>query len=131
MEKNIISTQEISTEPVKKKRRTVFEFIKEQQLQLEADANFSPVKTEFDLFFKEMVVETKDVFSWWNENKFRYPNIFQFVKKYLILPATSVSSERVFSKAGEIILAKRNRLSRKRANELIFLNMNKNLFLLK
>ena len=67
MEKNIISTQEISTEPVKKKRRTVFEFIKEQQLQLEEDVNFSPLKTKFDLFFKEMVVETKDVFSWWNE----------------------------------------------------------------
>ena len=59
MEKNIISTQEISTEPVKKKRRTIFEFIKEQQLQLEEDANFSPVKTEFDLFFKEMVVKRK------------------------------------------------------------------------
>jgi zinc finger BED domain-containing protein 1 (E3 SUMO-protein ligase ZBED1) len=61
------------------------------------------------------------VFSWWNENHFRFPNIFHFVKKYLIVLATSVPSERVFSEAGEIISAQRTRLSRKRANHLIFL----------
>jgi hypothetical protein len=57
-----------------------------------------------------------------------FSNFFQFYKKYLIVPATSVPSERVFSKAGKIIVAKRSRHPRRRANELIFLNINKNLF---
>jgi hypothetical protein len=48
---------------------------------------------------KEKVVRKVDVFEWWVQNKFRFPNIFHFVKKYLIVPATSVPAERVFSKA--------------------------------
>ena len=111
-----------------KKRRGLFEFIQEcENIQREGSEDTSSAQIELDIFLKEKVVGKVDAFEWWDQNKFRFPNIFHFVKKYLIVPATSVPAERVFSKAGEIISSKRNRLSRKRANELIFLNINKRL----
>ena len=116
------------TEPPAKKRRGVFDFIKEcERIQSEGEEDTSSAQVELENFLKEKVLGKIDVFEWWGKNKCRFPNIFEFAKQYLIIPATSVPAERVFSKAGEIISAKRNRLSRKRANELIFLNMNKNL----
>jgi hypothetical protein len=43
--------------------------------------------------------------------------------KYLCVPSTSVPSERIFSKAGEILSKKRNRISVKHLNNLIFFTM--------
>lgn len=48
--------------------------------------------------------------------------------KYLCTPATSVPAERIFSKAGNIMTDKRNRLKDKNLNTLIFLNQNMPLF---
>jgi hypothetical protein len=44
------------------------------------------------------------------------------VRKFLCIPATSVPSEQLFSKAGERISARRNRLDGKNVNMLLFLN---------
>jgi len=48
--------------------------------------------------------------------------------KYLCIPATSVPSERIFSKAGKIMSNKRNRLKDKNLNTLLFLKHNFPLF---
>ena len=96
-------------------------------MQQEYASLIPSAQIEFDLFFIESVVTTEDSFAWWNKNKYRFPNLFKLSKKYLIVPVRSVPAERVFTKAGEIIINKRSRLSRERANELIFLNINKNL----
>lgn len=48
--------------------------------------------------------------------------------KYLCCAATSVPSERIFSKAGLIMNEKRNRLKEKNLNTLLFINQNFNLF---
>lgn len=40
------------------------------------------------------------------------------------VPATSVPSEQLFSKAGELISSKRNRLGRKNVDKILFLNKN-------
>ena len=45
-------------------------------------------------------------------------------KKFLIIPATSVPSERLFSAAGNVITAKRSCLSDETASMLITLNGN-------
>ena len=42
--------------------------------------------------------------------------------KYLGIPATSVASERLFSKAGELICKKRNRIKSKNVGKILFLN---------
>ncbi len=48
--------------------------------------------------------------------------MFELSCKYLYIPATSCASERVFSKAGEKMNAKRSKLRPKHVNNLIFLN---------
>ncbi|XP_048010522.1 uncharacterized protein LOC125244488 [Megalobrama amblycephala] len=57
-----------------------------------------------------------------NENTFSL--LSKLAKKYLGIVATSVPAERLFSKAGETISQRRNRLKPKNVNMLLFLNSN-------
>ncbi|EFN84807.1 Zinc finger BED domain-containing protein 1, partial [Harpegnathos saltator] len=68
-----------------------------------------------------------DPLKWWKAHENLYPTIAALAKIYLAIPASSASSERVFSTAGNIVTAKRNCLSTENVNLLIFLNKNKSL----
>lgn len=46
------------------------------------------------------------------------------VKRRLCMPATSVASERVFSKAGLVLNAKRTRLTTDKIEKIIFIQAN-------
>ena len=48
----------------------------------------------------------------------------KLAKKFLTIPATSTPSERLFSKAGELINQRRSMLSDKNINMTLFLNKN-------
>ncbi|XP_048020934.1 E3 SUMO-protein ligase ZBED1-like [Megalobrama amblycephala] len=61
---------------------------------------------------------------WWWENEKEYPLLARMAKRYLCVPGTSVTSERVFSTAGDIITAKRSCLTPGHVNELLFLQKN-------
>lgn len=60
----------------------------------------------------------------WSANKNLLPELFQMHQKYLCAPATSVPSERIFSKTGIITNSRRNRLSAKNLDHIVFLNTN-------
>ena len=45
---------------------------------------------------------------WWAKHQLRYPSVTALVRVLLAVPATSVPSERLFSKAGDVITKKRN-----------------------
>ncbi|TWW61045.1 hypothetical protein D4764_05G0011350 [Takifugu flavidus] len=60
----------------------------------------------------------------WTKNKALYPNLYHLANQYLATPASSVPCERVFSKAGEIVSKKRNRLKSSTVEKLLFLNKN-------
>jgi hypothetical protein len=63
--------------------------------------------------------------KWWaNVGREVYPKIHEVSKRYLVIPATSVPSERVFSLAGEVLSKKRCAMSDKNAATLIFLKEN-------
>merc|ERR1711879_252173 len=63
--------------------------------------------------------------KWWATiGRNQYPYLFNVAKKFLCMNATSVPSERVFSKAGTIINNKRAALGKITANMLITLNIN-------
>ena len=63
--------------------------------------------------------------AWWkNVGQYQFPYLFECAKKYLCQPATSVPSERVFSKAGYILNKKRASLGKPVANMLITLHHN-------
>lgn len=70
-----------------------------------------------------------DPFEWWKSHEKKYPLIAELAKKYLSIPATSVSSERCFSTAGNVVTSKRNCLAPENVNMLVFLYQNRQLLL--
>lgn len=63
----------------------------------------------------------EDPLEIWNEMKMVYPNLYKLSQKYISVVATSVPSERLFSKAGATMTKNRNRLTGKRLSSLLFL----------
>jgi hypothetical protein len=59
---------------------------------------------------------------WGKTGKELYGKLAAIAKQYLAITATSVPSERLFSKAGVVLIRRRNRLSSERLSRLIFLN---------
>ncbi|KAF2897468.1 hypothetical protein ILUMI_08708 [Ignelater luminosus] len=57
----------------------------------------------------------------WNDLKIQLPKLHTIAYKYLTMVGTSVPSERLFSKAAQIVNQQRNRLKGKRLNKLLFL----------
>ena len=66
----------------------------------------------------------EDPLKWWKQQTVHYPNLSQYSTKFLCIPATSVPSERLFSKAGELVSKKRSSLKPSNINMLLFLNKN-------
>ena len=64
------------------------------------------------------------ILQWWKKNGPFYPRLSCLAKKFLAIPASSVSSERVFSLAGHLVSKKRARLSSANIDNMIFLNKN-------
>jgi len=48
--------------------------------------------------------------DWWKNHKLQYPVLARIAQDYIGIPSTSVPSEQAFSKSGELINKKRNRL---------------------
>lgn len=66
----------------------------------------------------------EDPMQFWKNHFSVLDPLTELALKYACIPATSVPSERIFSKAGQIVSQRRNRLSQKNVNILIFLNKN-------
>lgn len=80
---------------------------------------------ELDRYLQEDYLKrTNDPLQWWESRKTTYPLLYDIVKKRLCLAATSVPCERIFSKAGQILIEKRSRLTSSKVTQLLFLNQN-------
>jgi zinc finger BED domain-containing protein 1 (E3 SUMO-protein ligase ZBED1) len=73
---------------------------------------------------KPLLSRTEYPIEYWtfNENNLKYVAL-----KYLCIPGSSTPAERIFSKAGQLVTERRNRLSGKHINALLFLNVNYNI----
>lgn len=58
----------------------------------------------------------------WDVIKTMHPNLYEIAREKLSIIATSVPSERLFSKTGQTLNKKRNRLTGKRLNMLVFMS---------
>ena len=67
-----------------------------------------------------------DPLAWWKARVQVYRELVPLARSSLCVVATSVPSERVFSKAGQLISARRNRLSAKTVKMVMFLNAHYN-----
>lgn len=80
---------------------------------------------ELRRYFEEpRVMRSEDPLSWWKKKAPLFPNLSKIAKGILCVPATSVPSERLFSKAGELISQRRSTLKEKNVNMILFLNKN-------
>jgi hypothetical protein len=117
-EKSTVKENEVNKQNPKRIKLDLWGFIKEQQ----DEPTLSNAAIELDRYLSEPVLEDQncDIFEWWELNKHRFPTLYKLTLKYLPIPATSVPSERVFSKAGVIKDDLRNRIAPENLNAVIF-----------
>jgi len=82
----------------------------------------STASDELEAYMREKSQPDADPLQWWKTNQARYPTIAHVARQVLAIPATSVPSERVFSKTGRLVTKLRNRISRKLVDQVIFLS---------
>lgn len=117
------STQYQDTENEVSKKKTALEFLykrngnKTNKIEDQWEAYLAEPQLKFDM----------DPYEWWKTRKDKYPSIEFLARKYLCIPATSVSSERCFSTAGNIVTFKRTSLLPCNVNMLVFLYQNRRL----
>lgn len=73
-----------------------------------ADVQSTPMSSsiiEMRQYTEEANINRKrdDPLNWWKAREMIYPRLAKLAKKYLSIVGTSVPSERVFSKAGQVV----------------------------
>jgi len=63
-------------------------------------------------------------FNWWLNKKLKYPGLAKMARIFLAIPATSTSSERLFSDAGNLLTCKRSRIDSELFKCMMFLKRN-------
>ena len=123
-----------ATPPPAKKQRTLAYFIASKAKPNRASTSSRPVpprlkvKKEIEAYTAtdsvQMHNEDGDETSplqWWRDHERDFKTLSGLAKKYLCIQATSSPSERLFSKAGQVITPRRAQLKPEKANMLIFL----------
>ena len=99
------------------------EFDEEVEKERKAPAAKNAVEIEYDTYMSfERLRRKDDPLAWWRQHETHLPRLAKLAKKYLAVPATSVPSERVFSKAGQLVSARRANLNPKNVDMILFLN---------
>ncbi len=92
---------------------------------MQTNCHVFPPKCKVQAYFGEDALpRLEDPLAWWKRNEKRFNLLSQLAKKYLCVLGTSVPSERLFSKAGELVSIRRNRLKPKNIDMMLFLNKN-------
>lgn len=76
-------------------------------------------ESEIDKYTNHPVTAEIDATLWWMTNRQMYPKLFKLFKKISSIPATTGSSERDFSLAGNIVTDKRCMILPKNVDDLI------------
>jgi hypothetical protein len=92
-------------------------------------SNRDKLVKEMDMYMEEPnITEHENPFTWWAANSSKYPNVANIARVYLAVPATSVESERLFSKCGLVCSDRRLSLSPQHVEHLVFLSKNMPVF---
>lgn len=78
-----------------------------------------------DYFAEPQICYKADAFDWWKLREKKYPLLSRLAKKYLCIPATSVTSERVFSSSGYVVSPLRSCLASFNVAINVFLYQNR------
>uniref|UniRef100_A0A1X7T797 HAT C-terminal dimerisation domain-containing protein n=2 Tax=Amphimedon queenslandica TaxID=400682 RepID=A0A1X7T797_AMPQE len=104
----------------------LWQFFDQQVLEVSSQRTPSnTIYTEMQQYLRSPVqLRDIDPLQWWKNNSLAYLTLALAACKYLGIIATSVPSERLFSKAGELLSVKRSRIKAKHVDMLLFLNKN-------
>uniref|UniRef100_G3N6T0 HAT C-terminal dimerisation domain-containing protein n=2 Tax=Gasterosteus aculeatus TaxID=69293 RepID=G3N6T0_GASAC len=80
------------------------------------------IENELSSYLQSASVESDtDPLKWWKDHEVVFPGLSRLAKKYLLVPATSSPSERVFSCSGNIVTCHRASLKPDTVDRLVFL----------
>ncbi len=102
--------QVLSSEPADKDKSDVWRYLDNQVKKKVARYSLldDEGEREVNLYFAEpLLPRDEDPFKWWQTEKRKFKQLSRLVPKYLVVPGTSVPSERVFSQAGNVLTKKR------------------------
>ena len=123
------ATNEVETESASKKRKTAWGKVFGAIVSNNDDSSGSlsseeKLDKEIETYkhFPNLDVELSPL-DWWKANNVQFPQLAQLARRYLTVCATSVSSERLFSKGGHIV-GGRVQLKPEKVDQLIFLAQN-------
>lgn len=80
---------------------------------------------EFEWYFRSQQCDNTDInpIKWWKQHETVFPSMAKLARKYLSIPAASVASEQMFSRAGNIVTEKCNCLVDGAVSDLVFSNI--------
>ena len=81
------------------------------------------VEDELNVYLKKKIKDTYNVLEFWKTAD-DVPLLKQLAKQILSIPASSATSERVFSTSGRILEERRSRLLSKNVDKILFLHKN-------
>lgn len=85
----------------------------------DSDAANDVARIELQRYLAQSVPMDCAILDWWKRNADAYPNLSQVARRILSCPARAASSERVFSRARQLVTYKRNRLHPRTLDDLI------------
>ena len=92
-------------------------------LNVDCDQEVDTYRTMAGHEFNEGKLDVKaNILMWWKQHAVRFPYLSRLARRYLAMPATSASVERLFSVAGQVVTAKRARLDPSTVTLLVFLH---------
>jgi hypothetical protein len=71
--------------------------------------------------------EDYDVYNWWAVHRKKFPTIYRIAQRYLVIPATSASAERQFSRAKRLKSKKRHSIKPLKLQSMMILAENMDL----
>ncbi|MGH0161485.1 UNVERIFIED_CONTAM: hypothetical protein FKN15_041041 [Acipenser sinensis] len=84
------------------------------------------IQQEMTIYASETPLDiSEEPLIWWENNQTRFPSLAALAKSMLSIPATSIPSERVFSKAGMLVNKLCSSLKPENVDAVIFLNKNR------
>lgn len=113
--------------PVPSTERTsgIWDQIEKLAMSGQKQLHASSAIEEFRQYLREPTCDRNDdPLAYWQAAGKKYPSVRTLAMKYLGIPATQVPSEKLFSTAGNIVRAQRERLAPEHMQQLLFLHEN-------
>ncbi|XP_046868716.1 E3 SUMO-protein ligase ZBED1-like isoform X1 [Drosophila willistoni] len=115
------SSNDTNVEPISTNKDPLFDYIGNKARSMARNTRSDAIIAKRQYLERPLSQQDVDPLLWMKTD---FPAIKTLMLKYFCIPATSVQSERVFSKAGQIVSDRRTRLKEENVNILLFLNQN-------